>query len=121
MTVFLFILIVIVCIILGLLILIQNPKGGGLSGTLAGFNNQFMGVKQTTDVLEKGTWIFASALAVLCIISVLFISNASGTNGSKALQDINTSTVPSQQAPANSQQQADPAGTLKLPADTTNK
>ena len=78
---FFFILIVIVCIILGLIILIQNPKGGGLSGTLAGFNNQFMGVKQTNDVLEKGTWIFASALAVLCIISVLFISNASGNTG----------------------------------------
>ena len=105
MTLVLFILIVIVCVILGLIILIQNPKGGGLSGTLAGFNNQFMGVKQTTDVLEKGTWIFASALAVLCIISVLFISNASADNGNKALQDINTTTVPSQQAPANNQPQ----------------
>src|SRR6478736_7858216 len=101
MTLVLFILIVIISIILGLIILIQNPKGGGLSGTLAGFNNQFMGVKQTTDVLEKGTWIFASTLAVLCIISVLFISNATGNTDNKALQDINTSTVPSQKAPAN--------------------
>jgi|SRR5438552_19046445 len=116
MALVLFILIVIVCIILGLLILIQNPKGGGLSGTLAGFNNQFMGVKQTTDVLEKGTWIFASTLAVLCIISVLFVSNVSGNNSNNSLQDINTSTVPSQQAPANSQQQA--PGTLQLPADS---
>jgi preprotein translocase subunit SecG len=113
MSLVVFILIVIVCIALGLIILIQNPKGGGLSGTLAGFNNQFMGVKQTNDVLEKGTWIFASALAVLCIISVLFISNASG-NKSNSLQDINTSTVPSQQAPANSQQQQAPS-TLQLP------
>src|SRR6478736_4390202 len=117
MTLILFILIVIVCVILGLIILIQNPKGGGLSGTLAGFNNQFMGVKQTTDVLEKGTWIFASTLAVLCIISVLFVSNISGNNNSKALQDINTSTVPSQQAPANSQQQ--PSGSLQLPGDSS--
>jgi len=51
MTFLIFILITIVCVILGLIVLIQNPKGGGLSGTLAGFNNQFMGVKQTTDVL----------------------------------------------------------------------
>lgn len=117
MTLVLFILIVIVCIILGLIILVQNPKGGGLSGTLAGFNNQFMGVKQTTDVLEKGTWIFVSALAVLCIVSVLFISNAGGSNKSP-LDNINTSTVPTQQAPSNAQQQP---STLQLPADSTKK
>jgi preprotein translocase subunit SecG len=117
MTLVLFILIVIVCIILGLIILIQNPKGGGLSGTLAGFNNQFMGVKQTTDVLEKGTWIFVSALAVLCIVSVLFVSSAGGSNNS-TLQNINTSTVPTQQAPSATQQQP---STLQLPADTNKK
>lgn len=105
MTLVLFILIVIVCIILGLIVLIQNPKGGGLSGTLAGFNNQFMGVKQTNDVLEKGTWIFASILGVLCIISILFINTSSGNSDNKVLQDINTSTAPvQQQAPATNQQ-----------------
>lgn len=119
MTVVLFILIIIVSVILGLIILVQNPKGGGLSGTIAGFNSQFMGVKQTTDVLEKGTWIFVSALAVLCIISVLFISNATGNN-SNSLQDINTSTVPTQTAPSNSQQQQQP-GTFQLPADSSKK
>jgi len=91
MTLVLFILIVIVCVILGLIILVQNPKGGGLSGTIAGFNSQFMGVKQTTDVLEKGTWIFASALAVLCIVSVLFISNVSTGNNDNMIKKINTS------------------------------
>lgn len=113
-----FILIVIICIVLGLLILIQNPKGGGLSGSIAGFNNQFMGVKQTNDVLEKGTWIFISALAILSIVSVVFLSNVSANNNSKILQDINTSTVPAQQAPANTQQQQTP-GTFTLPADST--
>lgn len=108
MTFFLFIIIVLVCIILGLIVLIQNPKGGGLSGTLAGFNNQFMGVKQTNDVLEKGTWLFATILGVLCIVSVLFITNVSGGNDNKILQDINTSTVPTQQAPLNKQQQTPP-------------
>jgi preprotein translocase subunit SecG len=118
MTLVLFILIVIVCIILGLFILVQNPKGGGLSGTLAGFNNQFMGVKQTTDVLEKGTWMFVSALAVLCIVSVLFISSAGGGSNNSTLQNINTSTVPTQQAPSTPQQQP---STLQLPADSTKK
>jgi preprotein translocase subunit SecG len=104
MTLVLFILIVIVCIVLALLILIQNPKGGGLSGTIAGFNNQFMGVKQTTDVLEKGTWIFVSALAVLCIVSVLFVSNAS-SNTNTPLQNVNTN----QQGAAPAQQQPSPS------------
>ncbi len=116
MALILFILIVLVCIVLGLIILIQNPKGAGVSGSIAGFNSQFMGVKQTNDILDKGTWIFASALAVLSIVSVLLVSNVSGS-GSNSLQDINTSTVPTQQAPANSQQQQAPS-TLQLPADS---
>ena len=118
MTFIFFILIVIVCVILSLIVLIQNPKGGGLSGTIAGFNNQFMGVKQTTDVLEKGTWLFVSILSVLSIVSILFISGASTGTNNKVLQDINTSTVPTQQAPA-TQQQAPPK-TLNL-NDTQKK
>ena len=48
------VLIIVSSLILGLIVLIQNPKGGGLSGSLGGFSNQLMGVKQTTDVLEIG-------------------------------------------------------------------
>lgn len=53
MLIFFLILILLLSIVLGLVILIQNPKGGGLASNFAGFSNQFMGVKQTTDVLEK--------------------------------------------------------------------
>jgi preprotein translocase subunit SecG len=67
------ILVIIASVILGLIVLVQNPKGGGLSGSLGGFSNQLMGVKQTTDVLEKGTWIFAAIVGGLCIISPVFI------------------------------------------------
>jgi|SRR4051812_34423587 preprotein translocase subunit SecG len=73
MTVLFIILIVLASIILSLIVLVQNPKGGGLSGTFGGFSNQFMGVKQTTDVLEKGTWIFAAIIGILCIVSTVFI------------------------------------------------
>ena len=117
MTILFLILIILASAILGFIILVQNPKGGGLASNVGSFGNQFMGVKQTTDVLEKGTWIFGSALAILCIISVLFISNASTGNENKVLQDINTSTVPTQQVPSNSQQQAAPS-TLQLPDST---
>ena len=67
------ILVILACVILSLIVLVQNPKGGGLAANIGGFSNQFMGVKQTTDVLEKGTWIFAAIIGVLCILSTLFI------------------------------------------------
>ncbi|MFX5793848.1 preprotein translocase subunit SecG, partial [Acinetobacter baumannii] len=72
MTILFLVLIVIAAVALGFMVLVQNPKGGGLSGNVGGINNQFMGVKQTTDVLEKGTWIFAGAIGVLAIFSSLF-------------------------------------------------
>ncbi len=90
MTVLFLILIVISCIVLGFIILVQNPKGGGLAGNIAGFNNQFMGVKQTNDVLERGTWIFAIVIAALCLFSSFFMSGAA-TKNSSILDKINTS------------------------------
>ena len=74
MTTLFVIIVILASVILGLIVLVQNPKGGGLAGNIAGFSNQFMGVKQTTDVLEKGTWIFAGVIGVLCLVSTLFIS-----------------------------------------------
>ena len=83
------IIIVLICVLLGAVILIQNPKGGGLAGTFGGFNNQFMGVKQTNDVLERGTWLFTGILAVLCIVSTLFFSGGATSAGAKAIQNLN--------------------------------
>jgi preprotein translocase subunit SecG len=108
------ILIVMASVILGFIILVQNPKGGGLTGNVAGFGNQFMGVKQTTDVLEKGTWIFASVIAVLCLVSSLFMST--GQKSDSLLDKINTGGVPAQTAPAPAPSNA-PA-TTPAPADT---
>ena len=92
------ILIVLACVILGFFVLVQNPKGGGLSGSIAGFNNQFMGVKQTTDVLEKGTWVFAVVVGLLCICSVMFIPKAS--TAPSLLNEVDTKTRTTQSAPA---------------------
>ncbi|HET7003511.1 MAG TPA: preprotein translocase subunit SecG [Puia sp.] len=74
--IFFVIILLLACGLLGLIILVQNPKGGGLAGNVAGFSNQFMGVKQTTDVLEKGTWILAAAVVILCLFSTVFIPKA---------------------------------------------
>ncbi|MFN5334148.1 MAG: preprotein translocase subunit SecG [Bacteroidota bacterium] len=103
MTLLFIILLLIASFVLGFVVLVQNPKGGGLSGTIAGFNNQFMGVKQTTDVLEKGTWIFAAVVGVLCLVSSLFISGNSGSGSQPGVLDqvpVNQS-APKQAAPQN--------------------
>ena len=95
------IIIILVSVILGLIVLVQNPKGGGLSGTFGGVGNQLMGVKQTTDVLEKGTWVFAGLVAILCIISPAFIDkNAGGSSKNADLMEKASSTAPSTTAPA---------------------
>ena len=94
------------------IVLIQNPKGGGLAGNIAGFSNQFMGVKQTTDVLEKGTWVLSSILVILCLISALVI-NSGKTTGSDTLKSIPTTTgnAAPQQSPAPMPQAPAPAAT----------
>jgi preprotein translocase subunit SecG len=69
MSLFLLVVIIIAAVCLGFVILIQNPKGGGLSGDVTGLSTQFMGVKQTTDTLEKGSWLFAAVLAIACLTS----------------------------------------------------
>src|SRR5437868_7245235 len=79
MAILFLILIILASVILGFIVLVQNPKGGGLAGSFAGLSNQFMGVKQTTDVLEKGTWIFAAVIGVLCLVSTFFISGSAGS------------------------------------------
>src|ERR1700759_1416835 len=60
------ILAILVCLFLGLIVLIQNPKGGGLTSNFSS-SSQLMGVQKTGDFLEKGSWILAIALMVLCL------------------------------------------------------
>ena len=100
MTILFIILIILASVILSLIVLVQNPKGGGLAGNIAGFSNQFMGVKQTTDVLEKGTWIFAAIIGVLCIISTIFIPGSRTPRAQTPTEQSAPASIP-QQAPAN--------------------
>lgn len=112
-----FILVVIVSIVLAFFVLIQNPEGGGLSGSIGGFSNQIMGVKKTNNVLEKGTWLFALVIGLMCLFSVVLFTGNHGGGG--ALDNLNTNvpvqtTAPASTAPA---QSAAPAGTpAEVPA-----
>src|SRR5687767_6391534 len=104
------ILIIVASVILGMIVLVQNPKGGGLSGALGGFSNQLMGVKQSTDVMEKGTWIFAAVVGILCVISPAFISSdATGSSANdELLKGVNT-------RPASQPRPTQPANNTQLP------
>lgn len=105
--------------VLAFFVLVQNPKGGGLSGNVGGLSNQLMGVKQTTDVLEKGTWIFAGIIAVLSILSTLMFNTKATVNdeAGKAIKSVNTSTAPQPQTPANTV----PANPTPAPAPDPKK
>jgi preprotein translocase subunit SecG len=71
------VLILITCILLVLIVLVQNSKGGGLASNFQS-SNQFMGVRKTADFLEKTTWTLAVILLILSLSSVLVIPKNQG-------------------------------------------
>ena|ERR1044071_1855479 len=71
------VLIIIACILLMIVVLIQNPKGGGLGQAFGGLSNQFLGVQRTTDFLEKSTWVLIGSIAVLSICTLFFVGQPS--------------------------------------------
>ena len=73
-------LIIFVCLLLALVVLAQNPKGGGLSNQFgSGGAANLMGVKRTGDLLERLTWGFALGLMVLTLGTHMIIGG--GTDG----------------------------------------
>ena len=88
MYVFISILILIASILLILIVLIQNSKGGGLASGFSS-SNQIMGVRKTTDFLEKATWSLAGAVVVLSIIITAFIPDAHKSVQSEIQQQVN--------------------------------
>lgn len=69
---FLVILILIVCVLLAIVVLVQNSKGGGLAANFSA-PNQIMGVRKTADFLEKSTWWLAIILVVLSLAATAAI------------------------------------------------
>ena len=76
------ILIALVSFLLMGVVLIQNPKGGGVDSTFGGSGaNQVFGAARSTDFIEKLTWGLAIALFVLAIITAIIVNNAAGAGG----------------------------------------
>jgi preprotein translocase subunit SecG len=77
---FLTILIAIVGVLLCMVVLIQNPKGGGIDSGMGGTAaNQMLGAARSTDFIEKVTWGLAAALFILCIIAAIMSGGASAS------------------------------------------
>jgi len=111
MFLFLSILIILACVLLTLVVLIQNPKGGGIAANFIA-PQQIMGAKRSTDVVEKATWILAVILISFSLMSNFFRPSGEAetvTKESKIKENTENAQVPSMpQQPQ--QQQGQPAG-----------
>lgn len=106
-TIFL-VLITIVCFLLIVVVMVQNPKGGGLSSTF-GSSQQMGGVQKTTDFLDKSTWTLGIVLIALILLSSLSFG---GDSTSKIIDE---SAMP---APAQTEQPATNSATETAPTET---
>ena len=77
---------IIVCTFLGLIVLIQNPKGGGLTSNFSS-QSQLMGVQKTGDFLEKGTWILAISLMVLSLLINVAVKGGYSSSSNSPYQE----------------------------------
>ncbi len=76
------IIVVIASILLVGIVLVQNSKGGGLASSFQS-QNQIMGVKKTTDFVEKATWVLVSVVVFLSIASAAFYPREIATEDSQ--------------------------------------
>lgn len=100
---------VIVAILLAAIVLIQESKGGGLASSVAGANS-VLGVRKTTDFVEKATWSLAGILVFLAVVSSFFVT-PSVTTADDLVNDMTKNApaapqLPGQTAPQPAQQPA---------------
>jgi preprotein translocase subunit SecG len=107
-------LIILFCVLLVLVVLAQNAKGGGLSSQFGGSSaSNIIGVKKTGDLLEKLTWGFVITIMVLSLSTNLMDSRTS--SGTDDILNDAAKQAPPTEAPA-----TNPLGQPAEPADSTN-
>ena len=85
MYLFLVILMVVAAILMCFIVLIQNSKGGGLASGFSS-SNEVLGVRKTTDVLEKLTWGLAVFMVIASIATAYVMPSASQQDGSVIME-----------------------------------
>lgn len=117
----LIILIVIAAVLMCFIVLIQNSKGGGLASGFSS-SNQIMGVRKTTDFLEKATWGLAAFIVVLSIATAYVLPSSAGREGNIIMEQAqqeeqeNPMNLPGFATPSESTSEEAPAS---APADST--
>ena len=119
-------LIILAALLMIFIVLIQESNGGGLSSNFSS-SNQIMGVRKTTDVVEKATWGLAAAMVVLSVICAYVaptavtdqsvIERTDATNG--ATNANNVQGFGASQKDAKAGQQAAPAASQQAPKAPT--
>ena len=104
------ILVVLASVLMCLIVLVQESKGGGLAADYSN-NNQILGAPKTTNFIEKPTWGLAAIMIVLSILSVAFLPSVKG-NDSVILKQateqkaVNPNNMPGMTQPSATQQPA---------------
>ena len=93
------VLIMILSILLVIIIMAQNPKGGGLSGTFGGTSPAQFGVQRTNDFMENATWTLGALIIVLIIVSVVITAKPSQMIPVQSSQKSKSAPAASQSAP----------------------
>ncbi|MBN1158827.1 MAG: preprotein translocase subunit SecG [Bacteroidales bacterium] len=91
--------IIFIAILLILIVLVQNPKGGGLSSSFSS-SNQIMGVKRTADFIEKATWGLAASMVILSVIATMIPHEAVAENQSRIREQIENTAIDPERLPA---------------------
>lgn len=112
------VLLFITCVLLILIVLVQNSKGGGLASNFQA-SNQIMGVRKTTDFLEKATWVLAGALLFLSIMGSAFIPRGTDAGGQSVIKDKIENAVDPNQVPSFPAADAPAATTTPAATDST--
>lgn len=99
MYIFITILIVIAAILLTLLVLVQNSKGGGLAAGFAS-GNQVMGAPKTADFLEKATWTLIALIVAFSIAAVGFNAGQERVTDDQSAIQVEEVAAPSPEMPA---------------------
>ena len=91
----LIVLVILTSVLLTIVVLLQNGKGGGLASNFVA-GNQTFGVRQTADILEKITWGLVAFIFVVSVVTV-FTTGGSGKNEmdiTNKIESVSTEQVP---------------------------
>ncbi len=114
------VLLVLAAVLMCFVVLVQNSKGGGLSSAFAS-SNQIMGVRKTTDFIEKLTWGLAAFMVVVSVAASYVIPTQGGDSSVIMERAVKEQTTNPLNAPAGfaAPQSNDAAATAPAAGDST--